>query len=305
MTSLRLLSARVRVDLVGVECLPATVTERVRGVLAQLVVTASGSDGGRSPRRTVSITNHEDIPHLGHTPLPEDPDFAAAAIVAALDRALLAATSCLTIHAAVVAGPRGAAIIPAVSGAGKSTLAGASQQAGLLLVSDEAACLDPDQDVIWPHPRPLGLDLRSRELLGLRPPDDGPGDGERATSPGLLGAVASVAEPVVPVAVVLPDRSDASSASLTPVGRAEALAVLLASCLNIGPQREWYAERAWSRLTSLARDLACYRMEYGSPQGGAATLADLLTYAVDGLAGHYSRATFAKNAFRPARPPAG
>lgn len=304
MTSLCLLSARVRVDLVGVERLPATIAERVRGVLDQMEVT-SGSDDGGSRRRTLSITHLQDGLHLGQTPLPEDPDLAAAAIVAALDRAVLAATSCLTVHAAVVAGPRGAVIVPAVSGAGKSTLAGASQQAGLLLVSDESACLDPDEDVIWPHPRPLGLDRRSRELLGLPPPDDGPLDGERATAPALLGAVASVTQPVVPVAVVLPDRSHSRRESLTPVGRAEALAVLLASCLNISPRREWHAERAWSRLTTLARNMACYRMEYGSPQEGAATLADLLTCTADGVAGRYSRATLAKKAFRPARPPAG
>ena len=81
---------------------------------------------------------------------------------------------------------------------------------------------------------------------------------------------------------------------MTPVGTAEALAVLLASCLNISPRREWHAERAWSRLTTLARNMACYRMEYGSPQEGAATLADLLTCTADGVAGRYSRATLAK-----------
>jgi hypothetical protein len=305
MTSLRLLSAHVTVDLVGVECLPAAVIERVRGVLDQLVVARSDSDSEGCPDRRIFLTDNGDVVHIGSTPLPAGPDRAAAAVVAALDRELLATTPCLTLHAAVVAGPRGAAIVPGVSGTGKSTLAGACQQIGLLLVSDEAACLDPDRDVVWPHPRPLGLDRRSRELLGLPPPDEGPVDGERATAPALLGAVASVATPVVPVAVVLPDRRAAISSSLTAVGRAEALAVLLASCLNIGPQREWDAERAWLKLTSLTRNLSCYRMGYESPQQGAATLAHLLTYTVDGLAGHNSRATFAKNAFRPARPPAG
>jgi hypothetical protein len=276
MTALRLRSANARVDLVGVDILPGTVTTRIHGVLGQLEVTSA--DAGNDPAdRATRVTIRGGVPHMEGTALPVDPDLAAAAVVAALDRALLATTACLTVHAAVLAGPRGAAIVPAVSGAGKSTLAGACQQAGLLLVSDEAACLDPDRDVVWPHPRPLGLDRRSRELLGLPPPGEGPVDGERATAPALLGAVAPVGEPVIPLAVVLPDRSDAvSSPSITPVGRAEGLAVLLASCLNTGPGLVWDAERAWSRLGGLVRTLTCYRMQYRSPQDGARTLAALL-----------------------------
>jgi hypothetical protein len=276
MTSLRLLSAHVRVDLDGLEALPAAVTSRIRGTLGQLEVMASGPRAG-IPDLTLRVTAPDGVPCLGSTPVPADPDLAAAVVVAALDRALLAATPCLTIHAAVVAGPRGAAILPAVSGAGKSTLAAACQQAGLLLVSDEAACLDPERDVIWPHPRPLGLDRSSRELLGVPPPPDGPVDGERATAPALLGATAPVTEPVVPWAVVLPTRNDdASSSSVASVGTAEALAVLLSNCLNTGSGRAWDPERAWSRLTRFTRDLKCFRMEYGSPRAGAAALAAVL-----------------------------
>ena len=177
MTSLRLLSANVRVDLVGVDHLPTAVTERVRGVLDQLEV-ASASDGTVAPVRRVLVTDPGDVLHVGGRPLPGRPDRAAAAIVAVLDGEFLAATPCLTIHAAVVAGPRGAAIVPGVSGTGKSTLAAACQQPGLLLVSDEAACLDPHRDVLWPHPRPLGLDRGSRRACS--------GSHPRMTAPSMV-----------------------------------------------------------------------------------------------------------------------
>jgi hypothetical protein len=272
-TALRLRSANARVDLVGSDALPAAVMSRLRGVMGQLEVNADDED---RPDRVVHVTG-DDVPRLDHRPLPEDPDLAAAALVGALDRALLAGTRCLTLHAAVVAGRRGAASVPAVSGAGKSTLAGACQQAGLLLVSDEAACLDPDRDVLWPHPRPLGLDATSRRLLRLPAPQDGPADGERATSPALLGAVAPVDRAVVPVAVVIPQRRDGSGgATVTPAGAAETLAELLAGCLNTGAGRVWTPERAWSRLTGLARTVPGSRLVYGSPQDGAQALAALL-----------------------------
>ena len=275
MTALRLRSANARVDLVGSDVLPAAVMSRLRGVMGQLEVRTS-DEVEDVPDRAVHVTS-DDVLRLDRGPLPDDPDLAAAVVVAAVDRALLASTRCLTLHAAVVAGRRGAAIVPAVSGAGKSTLAGACQQAGLLLVSDEAACLDPDRDVLWPHPRPLGLDATSRSLLRLPAPEDGPTHGERATSPALLGAVAPVDRPVIPVAVVVPDRRDGSgTATVTPVGTAEALAELLASCLNTGTGRVWTPERAWSRLTRLARTLPGWRMVYGSPQNGAEALAALL-----------------------------
>jgi hypothetical protein len=274
-TALRLRSANARVDLVGSDALPAAVLSRLRGVMGQLEVGPSG-EVEDEPDRAVRVTD-DDVLRLDRNPLPDDPDLAAAALVAALDRALLASTRCLTLHAAVVAGRRGAAIVPAVSGAGKSTLAGACQQAGLLLVSDEAACLDPYRDVLWPHPRPLGLDASSRRLLRLPAPEEGPADGERATSPALLGGVAPVDRSVVPVAVVIPDRRDGSGgATVTPVGAAEALAELLASCLNTGAGRVWTPERAWSRLTGLARTVPGSRMVYGSPQHGAEALAALL-----------------------------
>jgi len=276
-TSLRLLSGHARVDLVGVEHLPEEVTSRVHGVLSQLEVPQSDADPAHDAPRRLCVTEADGVLHVAGDPLPARPDRAAAAVVAILDAALLAESPCLTLHAAVVAGPLGAAVVPGVSGTGKSTLAGACQQIGLLLGSDEAGCLDPDEDVLWPHPRPLGLDRRSRELLGLRPPDEGPLDGEYATAPALLGTAAAVTEAMTPVAVVLPDRQVTTSPSLTLVGKAEALAVLLASCLNTGPSHRWDASRAWTRLTAFVRSVECYRMAYGSPQEGAEILRRLLT----------------------------
>ena len=87
---LRLRSADARVDLIGSDALPAAVLARLRGVMGQLQV--GGSDEGEGePDRVVHVTL-DDVLRVDRRPLPDDPDLAAAAVVAALDRALLAST---------------------------------------------------------------------------------------------------------------------------------------------------------------------------------------------------------------------
>jgi hypothetical protein len=270
---LRLFSANVRLDLVGVDRLPADAGSMVHGVLAHL---EAGPPEVRAAEVTVNLTDLVPRVSLRGELLPEEPDCAAARVVSAVDRALLGATSCLALHAAAVDGARGAVIMPGPSGAGKSTLTGACLQLGLRLVSDEAACLDPKYDVLWPHPRPLGLDQRARDLLRLQPPAHGPADEERATAPLLLGAVADPATAARPVAVVIPERGHDGAATLEATTTGDGLAALLASCLNAGSSSAWPPELAWERLVRLAQGLPVYRMRYDGPHDGAEAIAPLV-----------------------------
>ncbi|MGB8382006.1 MAG: hypothetical protein WCG47_12345 [Dermatophilaceae bacterium] len=215
---------------------------------------------------------------LDGVPLSPEPDLAAAVLIAAIDRILLGATTCLTIHAAAMAGPRSAAIVPGVSGTGKSTLAAAAMQRGLRLVSDEAACLDPHLNVLWPHPRPLGLDQSSRTLLGLPAPTQGPVDGERATAPALLGPTVPTDQTVPVTLIVLPFRRPGCAApGLTEISRADGLAALLGNCLNIGATAAWTPQQAWARLGALIAATQVLRMDYDTPQQGSVLLTQALT----------------------------
>ena len=114
-------------------------------------------DGAPPPRVHVS----------GEARPGEPPELWAARVAAAVDRAALAHTRCLAVHAAAVSGPAGCAVLPAPAGEGKSTLTAAAMRHGLALLSDEAACLAAPVGQVLPHPRPLGLSRHSRGLVGL------------------------------------------------------------------------------------------------------------------------------------------
>jgi hypothetical protein len=272
-SDLRLRSAKVRLDLVGLDRLPAAAEALVHGVLGHL---ETGSQDEAGAELTVSVTSDVRGLAVGGALLPDDPDRAAAAVVSTVDQALLGATPCLALHAAALAGTRGAVVVPGPSGAGKSTLSGACLRRGLRLLSDEAACVDPDLDVLWPHARPLGLDERARHLLRLEAPLDGPAEEERATSPSLLGTVSDPATAATPVAVVIPQRGHDGDATLEPATASQGLAALLAGCLNTGTSSTWPPVKAWERVTRFASGLPAYRLRYDRPEEGAEMIARLV-----------------------------
>lgn len=283
MTTLRFRSAHARVDLRGVERLD----DHARALILNVTAPMAAADSDPTP------PDHAlDVATLV---LAADPDRAAATVVSAVDRALLASTPCLTVHAAALAGPRGAVIVPGVSGAGKTTLAAAAMQAGLRLLSDEAACLDAERDLVWAHPRPLGLSAHSRQLLGLPSPTFGPEDDERATAPSLLGVCVPTDEPVTPAFVMLPERSSRTGADryaqdtptphtsytdepiITDSTSARGLAALLDNCLNTRSAGPWPPDRAWSRLAALMAGQRVVSLRYTTPSEGAAALVELLS----------------------------
>lgn len=73
------------------------------------------------------------------------------------------------LHAGAVRRDGVAVAAVAPSGTGKSTLSAALLQHGYEYLSDELAWLQPGDLTVRPFPKPLGLDERSRRLLGLDP----------------------------------------------------------------------------------------------------------------------------------------
>lgn len=207
----------------------------------------------------------------------EEVERAAARALSVVDRAALEHTTCLTVHAAALAGARGCVVVPGASGVGKTTLAGACMQAGLTLLSDEAACFTEPVGTLVPHPRALGLSLASRQILGLADPDDV--EDEQATAPALLGRSAPQAYRGACVLVAVPDRRKGAQAALEPLAPAEGLAALLASCLNVPPldgHKGWQPAGAWRYLSSLASNVQLARLTFDDPFAAARLLVGAL-----------------------------
>jgi len=207
----------------------------------------------------------------------EEIERAAARALSVVDRAALGHTTCLTVHAAALAGARGCVVLPGESGVGKTTLAGACMRAGLTLLSDEAACFTEPVGTLVPHPRALGLSLASRQILGLATSDEV--EDEEATAPALLGRSAPQTYRGECVLVAVPVRRKGAEAALEPLTPAEGLAALLASCLNVPPldgQRGWQAADAWRYLSSVASRVQLARLTFDDPYAAAAVLGDAL-----------------------------
>lgn len=262
MPLLRFHTAGVRVDL---DCPGGALSELVADVGAAMLAYDDGPP-------VVTVTAR--APVAGDSAL----EAAAAQALSLVDRAALSHTPCLTVHAATLAGPTGCVVVPGASGVGKTTLAGAGMQLGLALVSDEAACFTPEPiGGLAPHPRPLGLSVQSRRLLGVAGDDDP--DCEQATAPDLLGKTADPAWRGSCVLVALPDRRNGTDASVEDVPTGEALTALLGSCLNVPPPHPgagWQPAEAWRYLSTLAPRVRAVRLTFDSPHDGARLLADLL-----------------------------
>ena len=202
---------------------------------------------------------------------------AAAQALSLVDRTALRLTPCLTVHAAALAGPAGAVVVPGESGIGKTTLAAAAMQSGLTLLSDEAACFSSPAGTLLPHPRPLGLSRHSRSLLGITDSDDAVD--EQATATALFGEAAPPSWRGTCALVAVPVRRPGVEASLTPMSAAEALPTLLSCCLNVPPDAGsggWQPSDAWGYLSELVTQVRLARLSFDDPYAAAHLLAEEL-----------------------------
>ena len=79
---------------------------------------------------------------------------------------------CFIFHAGVVARGNDAIIFPASSGRGKTTLVFRLVKNGCAFLSDEAACINPDDKTVAPFPRKLIVRRDSEGLLGAPIPQN-------------------------------------------------------------------------------------------------------------------------------------
>lgn len=253
------LTAGVRVDLVGAD---DEVLELVRRVAPASVVDRSAGPP------TVTVDAREIA-----VCADADPGQAAATLLHEVHKAALEATPALTIHAAVLAGPAGCVMLPAASGAGKSTLAAAALQRGLVLLSDEAACLTSEVGWLVPHVRPIKLSRASRRLLGVA--GDADPEGEIALAPEIFGRAATPASTHRCLGVLLPRRADGRAATLEPVSKSVALAAVLKHRLH-QERGDWSSERAWEHLTQFVADIRAAIFHFDDPYEAADRLGEFL-----------------------------
>jgi hypothetical protein len=174
-------------------------------------------------------------------------------------------------HAAVIAGPRGVAVLPGQSGRGKTTLAAACLLAGLEYLSDESAGFTAD-GLVAAYPRPLALDRPGQELLRLRdtPLLAGPGDVWFRASD--LGAVAGTAARRRVTHVVQPERR-AGDAQL----RSQPARVAAEAMLRTGFNHYLDPARAFTLTTELAAATEVMHLGYESASEAAGLLLELLS----------------------------
>lgn len=167
------------------------------------------------------------------------------------------------VHAAVAAAPGGAVVLPAPQESGKTTLVAALVQDGLGYLTDEAAAFDPETGMVDAYPKWLSLKPGSWALFPhLRPvlPPDLAGFAEDqwhvvpdAVRPG---AVVPSAEPAY---VVAPRYRPGQSTSMEPMGRAEALSILVEEAFNLGR----FGRAGFQALAGVVGRSECWRLTTG------------------------------------------
>jgi hypothetical protein len=183
----------------------------------------------------------------------------------------------LAVHAGVVRYGDVVLAFPAKSGVGKSTMTGACLRQGFEYVSDEALCLDYDDGLVHPYPRPIGLSAASAGLLavtGCQADDD-----LLVEARDLGAASATVDERPRLTHLVLLNRIGRGAASLAPAPRHEAIEAVLRTSFN-------HFQRPADALRLVAATVAAshvHTLTYASAPDAAMLLAQTFVPAMSSL----------------------
>lgn len=177
----------------------------------------------------------------------------------------------LIIHAAAVEKHGFAAILPAPPGSGKSTLAAGLVNRGWRLLSDELTLISRE-GMIQPVARPVSLKNQSIEVIRQFAPQACIGRIVKDTIKGTVahmrapaGSVARVYEQAHPGWIIFPKYQAGATATLAPMGRADAFMGLAQNAFNYS----LLAEEGFRRLTALMDASASYRFHYSDLEEAA------------------------------------
>lgn len=195
----------------------------------------------------------------------------------------------LIVHAAVIAGPDGAVVLPGGSGSGKSTLAAALAAGGWRLFSDEFALIDPEPEPALLHPCPRAVSLKNQSIgvMRARAPDRMLAREFRRTGKGTVGYflpsaddVDRQAETAVPRLVVFPRWRAGSTATLTPINRTDSFVAMIRNSVNY----DLLGEAGARAMTDLVRRCPAYAFDYDDLDEACALIARTARCGADGHA---------------------
>ncbi len=179
------------------------------------------------------------------------------------------------VHAGVVSRRGVVMAMPGKSGAGKSTLVATCVSAGWDYVSDEALAFDDETMEVVPYPKPIWIDRRATELVGL-PRQALPVTPSRykyPVTPSDLGG--TVAEgPLHLKAVVVPERDPtADGIEQVPLRRAELVTILLRHTFK----RSRDSEAKFDRAVRVARRIDGLRLRFSHAKDAVEVLDGVLS----------------------------
>lgn len=187
------------------------------------------------------------------------------ALPTALNQLAATSASCITLHAGALRHRDGEVVVlPAVSGSGKTTLTAALVQAGWDYLSDEAIGVRAGSLATVAYPKPLVLDARSREVLGLAPspsPNVSPAE-LRPDVTILHGDVGPITR------VVLPRYEQDAATELTALTPTEAVVAILEHALNL----RRVGQDGLVALCELAEQVPVQRLVHGGASDATAAL---------------------------------
>jgi hypothetical protein len=182
-----------------------------------------------------------------------------------IDRAAITKSSAsyVIVHGACVALADRAALIVGPSGVGKSTLAAALTLAGLEYVGDEVLGIPFDSTAVAAFPKPFKLDGRSRRILEKSFPGRAAASAdtnhEILVAPEVFGAAAPTRTLATPVVVVAPVFDDRTNATVERLSRADVAELLSDQSFNFA---SWGA-RALTTVAAVARACSGVRLHLG------------------------------------------
>jgi hypothetical protein len=187
-------------------------------------------------------------------------------------RALQMIEGFLAIHASVASWKGRAVVLPAPPDSGKTTLVAGLTQAGFDYLSDEAALIDPSTALVHPFPRALAMESGSFEAVFGAAPGGALGTGPRRfhvspdqLRPEAIGRSCPIAYVIAPSY----DRNDATA--LDPVGRAEALTLLVRNSFNF----DRFGSAGLALLANIVKTAQCYRLRVADLESAVRIIEDL------------------------------
>ncbi len=187
-------------------------------------------------------------------------------------RVWMARDDVLSIHAAAVATPHGAVILPANSGSGKTTLCARLLQRGAGYLSDDSVAVDKRGQLLG-YPKPLGFKGSTQDLFSdVRLP--GASDGRDAvwqvSATRLGAAIVTSAEPAV---VVSPRFEPGAALHLDRMSRPAGAAALLQQAQNLPA---FGFPEALAIIGLLVAKVPCHSAVYGDADDAAQAVLDLV-----------------------------